>query len=218
MARQARQSDSLREQIYDRLRTGMRHGGVGQQSTATERELAEELGVSRTPIREALALLIHDGLVVPTTKGFTLAAMTADDLSEIIELRHLLEPFAAASAIEHLSKADLRLLREAVDEQVAADKAGDSGAFSDANRTFRAIWTSRIANARIREVIARYDDHIAAIREITLSDADNRAIVIAGLRKILEAFENEDVAAVKRTIAEHVAAAEQVLARTLAQP
>lgn len=208
-------SESLRAQVYARLRSGLRHGGVGQQGLATERDLAAELGVSRTPIREALALLVHDGLIVPTTKGFTLPGVTDEDISEIYELRRLLEPYALRTVVDHLSLADLKAMRKALEQQVEAHSTGGALAFASANQAFRAAWTSRIANSRIQELIHHYDDHIVALRELTLANSDTQQIVLRGLGQILDHLEKGDGRAAARAMERHLIAAEGVLKEAL---
>lgn len=206
---------SLRNQVYSRLRTGLRQGGIGQHRVATERDLAAELGVSRTPIREALALLVHDGLVVPTTKGFTLPGVTGEGIEEIYELRRLLECHAMRTIVDHLSPNDVKALRDALDRQVEAYGAGDRAGFAEANQAFRTAWTSRIANSRIQGLIRHYDDHIVALRELTLADPDTQKIVIRGLSEIMDSLERGDGRAAASAMERHLTAAEQVLKAAL---
>lgn len=208
-------SESLRAQVYGKLRSGLRRGGLGTQQVATERDLAAELGVSRTPIREALALLVHDGLVVPTTKGFTLPSITGQDIANIYELRRLLEPYALRTSIDHLSPSDRKAMRQALDDQVAARRDGDTERFIAANSAFRAAWTARIANERIRELIDHYDDHIVALRELTLSDPDTQDIVVAGLGEILDLLDKADAAEAAQAMVRHLVAAEIALKQAL---
>jgi DNA-binding GntR family transcriptional regulator len=182
---------------------------------ATERDLAAELGVSRTPIREALALLVHDGLIVPTTKGFTLPGVTNEDIGEIYELRRLLEPYALRMIVEHLSLADLKAMRRAFDRQVETHSTGDTAEFAMANQAFRAAWTSRIANSRIQELIHHYDDHIVALRELTLANIDTQKIVIRGVGHILSHLEKGDGKSAAKAMERHLMAAEEVLKETL---
>ena len=208
-------SESLRAKVYAKLRSGLRHGVIGQQSLTTERDLAAELGVSRTPIREALALLVHDGLIVPTTKGFTLPGVTDEDISEIYELRRLLEPYALRTLVEHLSLADLKAMRRALEQQIEAHSAGDAAGFATANQAFRAAWTSRIANSRVQELILHYDDHIVALRELTLANAHTQQIVIQGLGQILGHLEKGDGKLAAKAMERHLVVAEEVLKDTL---
>src|SRR5690349_21728392 len=69
--------DSLRQQVYQRLRQALRRGRLGAGMAATERDLAEELGVSRTPVREALVLLMHEGLIFSTGRGFAASQLSS---------------------------------------------------------------------------------------------------------------------------------------------
>ncbi len=208
-------SESLRSQVYSRLRSGLRTGGLGNQTVATERDLAAELGVSRTPIREALALLVHDGLVVPTAKGFTLPDVTDGDVANIYEVRRLLEPYALKSTVEHLSPADLKAFRASIDEQVAAHEDGDVDRFVAANSTFRRTWTLKIRNGQLKDLIDHYDTHIIALRELTLSSAETRQVVIEGLRQIVGFLERSDGDRAAQAMHQHLTAAEITLKSVL---
>ena len=103
MAKERGKSESLRGQVYDSLREALRKGKVGANRITTERDLAEELGVSRTPVREALALLVHEGLILSTSRGFSAPELSPRDIAELYEIRRLLEPAALAMTVEHLS-------------------------------------------------------------------------------------------------------------------
>src|SRR5579864_7156926 len=76
-------SESLRKQVYQTLRTGLRKGRLGSSRTATERDLAEQLGVSRTPVREALVLLVHEGLIAASSRGFSLPELSRQDILDL---------------------------------------------------------------------------------------------------------------------------------------
>ena len=210
-----KKSDSLRGQVYQELRNALRKGKIGSSRMATERDLAEQLGVSRTPVREALALLVHEGLISSTSRGFTPPDMSRGDLADVYEIRRLLEPAALATTLDHLSTHDFRMLRQFLSEQEAADAGRDAAAFVEANSNFRAVWLGAVPNKQLRALIERHDDHVQWVRHVTLEDTKARKKAIAGLRKILDALQGGKPAAVSAAMVTHLEVAEQALAAVL---
>ncbi|TNE41693.1 MAG: GntR family transcriptional regulator [Sphingomonadales bacterium] len=206
---------SLRLQVYRQLRQALRQGGLGRNQVATERDLAAELGVSRTPVREALALLVHDGLVVPTVKGFTLPEVTEQDVANIYEVRRLVECHALMLIVDRLSGADFISLREHLRAQEYADRANDTTAFVEANTSFHAIWINAVPNRQLREIIDRFDEHVRWIRELTLYQSETRRTAMIGLARILRALEEGDALAASRAMMDHLLAAERSLLEAL---
>ena len=210
-----KKSDSLRGQVYQELRNALRKGKIGSSRVATERDLAEQLGVSRTPVREALALLVHEGLISSTSRGFTPPEVSREDLADLYQIRRLLEPAALATTLDHLSTHDFRMLRQYLGEQEAADAGRDAAAFVEANSNFRAVWLGAVPNKQLRALIERHDDHVQWVRHVTLEDTKVRKKAIAGLRKILDALQGGKAANVSAAMLSHLETAEQALAAVL---
>jgi len=208
-------ADTLRGQVYEALRGELRTGKLAANRAATERDLAEKLGVSRTPVREALALLVHEGLISSGSRGFAQPQMSREDISDLFQIRRMLEPNALAMTIDRLSAHDFRALRQHLAEQEAADVAGDVAAFVESNANFRAVWFGAIPNKQLRTLIERHDDHVQWLRETTLNDASVRKKVITGLRRILTALTGGKAAAVSAAMLVHLDAAERALAAAL---
>jgi DNA-binding GntR family transcriptional regulator len=210
-----KKSDSLRAQVYQELRGALRKGRIGSSRIATERELAEQLGVSRTPVREALALLVHEGLISSTSRGFAPPELSREDLADLYQIRRLLEPNALATVIDRLSTHDFRTLRQLLSEQEAADARGNVAAFVEANSNFRAVWLGAVPNKQLRALIERHNDHVRWVRQVTLEDPKVRKKALAGLRKILVALQEGKPAKVSAAMLAHLDATEQALAAVL---
>jgi DNA-binding GntR family transcriptional regulator len=208
-------ADSLREHVYQRLRSALGKGLLGSSRTATERDLAEQLGVSRTPVREALVLLKHEGLISSTTRGFSPPQLSSRDLEDLFQIRRMLEPGALASTIDRLSAHDFGMLRQHLGEQEEAHTKEDVEAFVEANSRFRSIWLEAVPNAQLRTLIERHDDHVRWLRYATLHDPKARKKVIAGLHKILSTLRDGNSASVTTAMLAHLEAAEQALSATL---
>jgi DNA-binding GntR family transcriptional regulator len=207
--------DSLRQQVYQRLRHALRRGRLGSGSAATERDLAEELGVSRTPVREALVLLMHEGLISSTGRGFSASRLSSREMSDLFEVRQMLEPAAIASTADHLSAHDLRVLTQALKEQETANAAEDVDAFIAANSSFHATWIAAVPNSHLRTLIERHDDHAQWLRHLTLHDPKVRRKALSGLRNILSALRRCKPAEAATAMAAHLKAAELALSDAL---
>ena len=112
--------DSLRQQIYQDLRASFQRGEVGPDERLIDVNIAEAMGVSRMPVREALLQLMNEGYLVGTTRGFALPRLTLADITDIFEVRKLLEPRAAANAARDLDAQDDKRLKDALDRARAA--------------------------------------------------------------------------------------------------
>ncbi|MBI1203441.1 MAG: GntR family transcriptional regulator [Rhodopseudomonas sp.] len=188
---------SLSEQIYQRLRFQLRAGSFAPGERLVESNLAQQLAVSRSPVREALSRLTADGLLESHGNGFRVAMPTAEDMQEIFEMRRLLEP-PAARQVARATPAQLTgELTEALARARAADTNDDFSSFADANYVFRAAWVAHVPSRRLRETILRFDDQAGLVRRTTLILPAARVEALALLERFIAAFQsgNEDEAA-----------------------
>lgn len=200
--------NSLREQIRENLRHRLQHADIGPDDRLVDVEIAGRLGVSRVPVREALLQLVNEGYLVGTTRGFVLPKLSAQDISDIFDVRRLLEPRAAANAARHLSDEDAATLRTALERARRAHAAHDVDELSLANMQFRQTWLKAEPNWRLAATIARFADQVQTVRLGTLHDRATQDIVIDGLRRLFDAFVRRDAAAVEALMAEFIDHAE----------
>ncbi len=108
---------SLADQVFEALETQILCGQYARGEVLTELKLCEEMGVSRTPIREALRRLQQEHLLEDTGKGLKVLGITPADISDIMEVRLQIESLAAARAAERITDEELKNLEETVDLQ-----------------------------------------------------------------------------------------------------
>jgi DNA-binding GntR family transcriptional regulator len=205
----------LRQRAYEMIRSHISLGKIKPAQRLIEGSVAIELGISRTPVREALAMLALEGLLVPTTRGFVLPAVTEADAAEICQLRRLLEPVAFGDAVANASPEGVAEMRKALAEQRRAHTKGDLNGFVLANARFRKAWLSMVPNRRLVAAVALYGDHVQVLR-IRLGLKATRRIVIDGMIPLVRAAEIRDRDSGFAAMAKHVAAAEvetRILAR-----
>ena len=205
-------SEPLGDRVYGTLRDYLRAGRIPTGQALQEAALAAQLGVSRTPVREALARLASDGLVVAEGRSFMVPALSVGDIEDIYALRFLLEPEAlrlvAASRPERKALAPLR---GALEEMSAAHEAGDGAAFMDANYRYRDAWMALVPNQRLVRAIRLYADHVRYLRAFTLDAAAVRAIVLKGLKQLTASLTAGDAGAAAKAMHAHLENARRIL-------
>ena len=152
-------------------------------------DLAVRLGVSRTPIREALIRLEQEGLVeIKPRHGMCVLPVSIDDMREIYQLLTTLEALAAGLvAGRGVTAKELRLLETAVDDMDVALKLDDLDAWAAADAKFHYLLVEYSGNRRLQSIVAGVVDQSQRVRRLTLrlrpkpvkSNADHRAVVDA---------------------------------------
>ena len=141
---------SLREQVYDVLRSEMAQGGLQPGAFLDLNELAQRLGVSRTPLREALLNLESQGFVtVLPRRGFRLNELTLGDIRSFYEIIGALEAAALRTVGFSLGPADFARMRTLDAEMATAVAARDFDRYYDANLAFHDVYLRRSDNARL---------------------------------------------------------------------
>ena len=164
-ARTTRVSDA-----YDRLKDEIRTNRMPPGYQAPEPEIAMRLGMSRTPVREALIRLEAEGLVelVPR-RGARVLPIKPEDMREIYEILSALEPEAAAGvAASHPSPEDLRPLEEATADMEAALAVKDLDAWAEADDRFHLRLLELNGNRRLQRIISAVYDQVHRARIVTL--------------------------------------------------
>lgn len=180
---------ALGDQVYRALRANLRNGKILPGYPLQEVQLAAQLGVSRTPVREALTRLASEGLVSSDGRSFSVPALTLQNVDDIYEVRFLVEPEAVRHVAEQVNDAAaLAPVMQALETSVAAHKAGNNEGFIDANASFRSAWLALVPNRRLVHAVELYADHVQHLRALTLGSAKVRNVVLRGLKRIAAAL------------------------------
>ena len=179
-----------RTRIHETLRLRLLRGEVGPDVRLVDHAIAEEMGVSRMPVREALMQLVSEGYLESTSRGFALPNLSRERITEVFTLRRLVEPHAVACVARDRTAADLDAMREGL---AVAEWAGeDVAAFHRGAEAFRNAWLGAVRNGELRHAIQRYSGQVQSVRFATLPDPDARRTIIVGLHALLQAFEAQD--------------------------
>jgi DNA-binding GntR family transcriptional regulator len=177
---------------YRELRRRILDNEMPPNAQYLEQELADSLGMSRTPVREALIRLSEERLVeIRPRHGARVLPVSVDDMREIYEVMTELEALAARKLAEGgLSKEEIRLLDEAVEDMDSALGEGDLHAWARSDEVFHALLVDLTGNSRLSQVVATFRDQAHRARMQTLrlrprpvdSNRDHAAVV-AAIRK-----------------------------------
>ena len=145
---------SLREQVYDHLRAQLKRGSLDTGSFLDLNRLAGDLGVSRTPLRDALIQLEAEGFVtISPRRGVAVRTLEEADIRELYQLIGALEAAAVAAIGSTMSAADIARLRELDQLALEAIERGDQEAFYEHNAAFHDFFLARFGNERITELV-----------------------------------------------------------------
>jgi len=196
--------------VLERLRALILTGEYGPEERLIEEQLAERLGVSRTPVRQALTMLEAEGLVeITPNRGATVCSFSIQDVWDIYDLRAVLEGHAARRAAGRIERRELKRLRE-----LAREMEGLPGHFDDheeeiralvaLNQEFHGTIVEASRNRRLERLINRTVEIPLMFKAFYWYTSHERTISNHYHRQILEALENGDADRAEIIMREHV--------------
>jgi DNA-binding GntR family transcriptional regulator len=201
-------TELIREAIVDgRLEPGRR---------LKEEELARELGISRTPIREALLMLQAEGLVdaVPN-RGAMVRVHTSEDLEDLYQLRALLEGYATRRAATRITDEEVEGLRASCERFDALDSEKELREFVRENMVFHSTILGIAGSARLTSMVRRVIELPLVYRSYIWYSSDQKRISAHYHRQIVTALADRDAERAELIMKEHVFEARDVLVQHL---
>jgi len=200
---------SFRTLAYARLKEAIAAAdiyGRPDEIRLDERQLAAALGVSRTPIREAMTLLEQEGFLrTLPRRGVFIVRKTKREIVEMIQVWAALESMAARLACAHAADAEIASLHTVMDEYAA--KAGSAkehlDEYSDANIAFHQAILRMGGSALIEQMTENLFVHVRAIRRATIAQRDRASRSVEDHMEIIRALEKRDAATAERLVRDH---------------
>ena len=200
-------SASLRDQAYAALKQMITEADIyahPEEIRLDEKQLSQALGVSRTPIREAMTLLEQEGFLrTEPRRGIFIVRKTKKQIIEMIEMWAAIESMAARLATINASDEDIAGLRRLFDEFRNSTPAEHIHEYSEANIAFHQaiirLSGSHLMGKTIDDVLI----HVRAIRRMTISQRDRASRSIKDHMKIIEALEARDTELAERLVRQH---------------
>ncbi|MEW6180534.1 MAG: GntR family transcriptional regulator [Chloroflexota bacterium] len=192
-------ANSLEKMAYDSIKAAILSFRIRPGETLVENDLARQLGISKTPVRESLSRLEREGFVIKYPyKGYAASPISAEDMRAIFEVRAALEGLAAALACQKLSAAELEELRRIAENHARAAAEGNLTQSAHFNRQFHNHIITAARNIRLSGILANLEDHLQRYRVLAIfqpgrlqkSVEEHRIIVEALLRRDAQAAES----------------------------
>ena len=199
----------LREMVFESLREAIILGRLKPGERLMEIQLAEEMGVSRTPVREAIRKLELEGFVVMVPrKGAYVAGVSVKDIADVFEVRSALEGLAAGLAAERITEGEMEELEMAIlqisgEEDILTVFKGDAA--------FHEIIYKASRNQRLTQIITHLQEQINRFRLTSLSVPGRLKIAVDEHKKIVEAISDRNAELANALASEHMENAEQNL-------
>ncbi len=199
---------SLSEKVYRSLRDGIAEGRYQTGDCLVEMKIAEELGVSRTPVREALKQLELEDLVVShPNRGVVVKGFSNEDLRDVSTIRHLLEGQAAYWAAERVTPEQLAELKEVVELMEFYTQKNDIEHLVRLDTRFHELIYEASGSRTIRHILASLHHNIRKARQSSLTLPDRAPCSLSEHINIYHAIETHNAPAAKEYMESHVAVA-----------
>ena len=209
------QSDSyqpLREVVCETLRDAVRRGILQPGERLMEIQLAEDLGVSRTPVREAIRKLEMEGYVIMMPRrGTYVADLSIRDINEVFEIRTSLESLASGLAAERIDEDELEKLQRLLVEIGAYIKSGDMESIVRTDTEFHDLLYQASRNTRLVGIISNLREQLTRFRTTSMSFPGRLKATLEEHRKIVEAIAQGDEKAARKAAEHHMEKSEQTL-------
>ena len=183
----------IREAVYEQLKNAVLTGAYEVGERLLERDLAERLQVSRTPVREALRRLESEGLLEALPRqGLIVKEYSDDDIREIYMIREALECLAAEFAAIKATEGDIKLLESLVEEMDRLDDESGSEEALRVHRNFSEAYNRASHMSTLVRLIESLKDQVARFRNVSLSSSQRRKEARDEHRELLDALRRRD--------------------------
>ncbi|MBQ7340662.1 MAG: GntR family transcriptional regulator [Oscillospiraceae bacterium] len=195
---------SLADQVFEKLEDDIIFGVYPRGELLTELMLAEKLGVSRTPIREALRRLTQERLITETSRGSMVVGISPADLQDIMDIRLRVEGLAAYYCTKNILPQELEELRHTVDLQEFYASKGDIDHVQITDSNFHGLICKYSGHAVIEETLVPLHRKTQRYRKVSIADPNRTAHIPAEHRKIFDAIAAGDAELAEKLTKEHI--------------
>ena len=209
-ALQARKS--LGEHVFDRLKQAIIRGNMSPDEWLVESHIADTLGISRTPVREAIHKLEREGLIERQPRGgFTVLGLTRDDIEETFGIRAVLEGYAARlAAIKHQEKELVPLERKIEEFEKCLEKKQPDN-LTRINTEFHELLYGLSKSPKLVHVINGLTDQIYRFRQIILKETKMAKISNDDHKQMLDFIRKRDADGVEALVRNHIARGQKMV-------
>ncbi|WP_371376342.1 GntR family transcriptional regulator [Sporomusa aerivorans] len=206
----------LREVVAETLREAIVNGTLNPGERLMEIQLAEELGVSRTPVREAIRKLELEGFVVMLPRrGTYVADLSIKDINEVFEIRTALDVLAAGLAVERITEDELEQLERLLVEIGELLDTDDTDKIVEVDSQFHDVLYRASRNDRLVGIINNLREQFTRFRSISIQYPGRMQKSVEEHRRLVEAIASRDTDLAQQIAREHMENSEQTLLQDL---
>lgn len=183
---------SLADRVYDQLEYNILSGAYAQGEIISETRLSEELGVSRTPIREAMSRLYHEKMIKESPSGTVVVGVTVNDVKDLFEVKRRIEVMATRRAAENISEEGLKALKDNVDQQEFYAQKGDAVKVRDLDTEFHDIIYRECGSLTFETILTPIHHKMMKFRRLSLEKSHRIMASVAEHRTLYNAIAEKD--------------------------
>jgi DNA-binding GntR family transcriptional regulator len=207
---------SLREEVYESLRRSIIHGKLKGGERLIEETLAHQVGISRTPVREAFHKLERDDLVTRLPKGgFAVKKFTREDVEEIFGIRSALESYAAYLAAIHITPERLAFLERKVEESEKALESQEFDKVVQLHTEFHDILYKSSRSKKLVEMINNYSDYFYRYRSALIHTENGFRYSINDHQRMIEGMKRKNPRLVERLVRTHLERGKEIILKEI---
>ena len=195
---------SLADQVYERLEEHILNGDYQPGDILTEKQLSADLGVSRTPIREALSRLEYDNLVVETSVGTEVRGINEDDVRDLYEVKKKLEVSAAKKAAKLMSAESLEKMKDIIDQQMYFAGKGDSDKVRNLDTDFHDLIYANCGSMTFNQILSGVHHKLKKYRSNSLKSKTRIKESVKEHEAIYKAMLERNIKEVERLMSAHL--------------
>lgn len=202
----------LREIVFESMREAILSGVLQPGERLMEIQLAEEMGVSRTPVREAIRKLeLENFVVMIPRKGAYVAGVSSKDVADVFEIRSALEGLAAGLAAERITEDELEQMERVLFYRASEGEEMDLEQIVKSDTDFHALVYSASRNERLIQILANLREQIQRFRATSLAVPGRNKLALEEHRAIVEALRNHNSEEAQSLAMAHIVTAENVM-------
>ena len=208
----------LRDIVFQKLREDIITGKMAPGDRLMEIKLANEMGVSRTPVREAIRKLQTEGLVIMNARrGAVVAPINKEVMKEILEIRKALESLACQLVAVKAGPGDIQVLRNINAEMRKAIDDGDIDKITEKDVEFHETITALAANSHLTSMLDQIKEHLYRYRLEFIKEIRNKYVLADEHDRLVDALEAKSPENAGREIEKHIETQERYIINSLEQ-
>ena len=208
--------ETLLSLAYDRIKGLLVSGQLNFDEIYSANQFAEMLGVSRTPVREALLQLAAEGLLIPVQgRGFKIKGFSEKEIRDFFEARLMIETYVIGRLVKGMGAADVKPLQISLKQMIQSAQKGDLHGFLEADKAFHMNLIHRYTNRLLESIMENIRNLISILGQKALSSPGRIEEVLQEHQAIVEAVKEKDANKAAKAMSHHLNRTERTIIENL---